>query len=149
MAKPTTLPFGDFLLQIENPAGSGTFMTPCGFTSKGAQESLSTQETVVPDCDDPDAVAFIERDGDALSMEISASGVIAQENWAIWRAWMRSGASRLVRIYHDVTLANNGGYDQGSFHLTAMNRAGERGRKVTVDITLMSDGEYTWTAATA
>lgn len=147
--KPTTLPFGKFLIQIENPAGSGLFRKPCGFTTKGVNETLTTQETIVPDCDDPDAVAFVERDGDALSMELSANGALALEDWTIWRTWMRSGAARLVRIHHDVSLSDNGGYDQGSFHLTNMNRTGTRGQKVLVDITLASDGEYIWTNAGA
>ena len=40
------------------------------------------------------------------------------------------------------------GHYAGTFKLTSFKLAGTRGNKVTVDLTLKSDSEVTWTNAT-
>lgn len=149
MTRPTTLAFGDFLILLGNGANPEVFTAPCGLTSKGFNQSASTQESTVPDCDNPDAPAYTERDIDALSAEISGSGVLAMESAAIWQVWYDSGLPKNVQIKLDQTLANHGGYWSGAFVLTGFNITGERGAKVKVDLTMQSDGAFTWNPASA
>lgn len=149
MAKPTTLAAGDFVIKLETSEGSGVFSAPCGLTSKGFNQTATTQETVVPDCDDPDAPASVERAIDALSAEISGSGVLAMGSRNTWETWYRSGLKKKCRVYLDTTLANSGGYWEGYFVLTAFNTGAQRGQKVTVEVTMASDGDITWTNADA
>lgn len=149
MTKPTTLTFGKFLIKVGDGADPEVFSAPCGLTTKSFNQTASSQETVVPSCDQPDAPAYVERAIDALSAEISGSGVLAAESIDVWRDFFESGESKNCRVYLDVPLADNGGYWQGAFVLTQFNVGAERGKKVSVEVTLQSDGEYTWTDAAA
>ena len=142
--KPTTSAFKDFLVKIGDGASPEVFGAPCGLTSKGFNQTANTQETSVPDCDDPDAPAYVERAVDTISAEISGSGVLAKEaHDDVWQPMFQGAASKNVRVY---PFGDSGGYYAGKFVLTAYNNAVQRGQKVNVDITLSSDGEYTWTA---
>lgn len=149
MAAPTTLAAGDFLVKLETSEGSGVFEAPCGLTSKGFSQSLSVQETIVPDCDDPDAPAQVERAGDALSREFTGSGVLAMGSRSKWQNWYDSGLKKKCRVYLDTTLANSGGYWEGYFLLTTFNVSAERGQKVRCEVTMMSDGLIDWNDAAA
>lgn len=145
MAKPTTSAFSQFLIKIGDGASPEVFGAPCGLTSKGFNQTANTQETSVPDCDDPDAPAYIERAVDTLSAEITGSGVLAKEaHDDVWQPMFDAAVSKNCRIY-PFGLAN--GYYEGKFVLTAYGNAVQRGQKVNVDITLSSDGQFAWTAA--
>lgn len=144
MTKPTTSKFSEFLVQIESADSPGVFAAPCGLTTKGFNQTANTQETTVPDCDDPDAPAFTERAVDTISAEISGSGVLAKEaHEDVWQPFFVGAISKTCRVY---PFGLTGGYYEGAFVLTNYNNAVQRGQKVNVDITLQSDGEYTWTA---
>lgn len=147
MAKPQTFTFGQFLIQVGDGASPGpeTFSQPCGFTQKGFNQSANLQETAVPDCDDPDAPAYVERAVDTLSSEVSASGVLAGEAFETFQEWFDSAASRNCRIY---IKGQTGGYYAGKYILSGFNITNSRGQKHNVDITLSSDGQWIWTPAT-
>jgi hypothetical protein len=151
MAKPTTLPFGKMLIKVLRSGGNadtpGDYVAPCGLTTKAFNQSVSTQETTVPDCDDPDAIAYVERLADSKSAEISGSGVLAMESRQTWEANL--GVSNTYRVFLDATLADHGGYWQGNFVLTTFNVAADRGQKIRGEVTLQSDGEYAWHDADA
>lgn len=150
MAKPTTLTFGDFLIQVETAAGSGVYFDPCGFTSKSDAETAQVVETVVPQCPpDEDDPAFIERDVNSISKSITASGVLSATQFDNWRTWMRSGESRSCKIWNATTLAKSGGYDEGQFVLSSLTKTGNRGEKIQVAVQMDSDGEFAWTNADA
>jgi hypothetical protein len=143
MAKATTTPFGQFLIKIGNGASPEVFAAPCGLTTKGFNQTANMQETSVPDCDDPDAPAYVERAVDTISSEITGSGVMATEAFPTWQAWFDSAASKNCRVYPN---GSSGGYYEGLFALSAFNLTVQRGQKVNVDVTMTSDGEYTWNA---
>lgn len=143
MAKASTVPFGQFLIQVGDGSSPETFAAPCGLTTKGFNQTANMQETSVPDCADPDAPAYIERAVDTISSEISGSGVMATEAFTTWQAWFDSAASKNCRIYPK---GSSGGYWEGLFILSAFNLTVQRGQKVNVDVTMTSDGEYTWNA---
>ena len=141
MAKPTTHTFGEFLIMIESADSPGEFYAPCGLTSKGFSQTASTQDTSVPDCDDPDAPAYIERAVDTISSEITGSGVLAQEAFSVWQGWFDAATSRACRIY---PMGQSGGFYAGNFILTQFNTPVQRGQKVNLDVTMTSDGQYIW-----
>lgn len=143
MTAPTTVTFGKFIIQLGNGAEPEVFAAPCGLTTKGFNQTANTQETSVPDCDDPDAPAYVERAVDTLSSEISGSGVLATESLDTWQAWFTSALSKNCRVYPN---GLTGGYWEGKFVLSAFNLTANRGQKVNADVTLVSDGEYSWTA---
>lgn len=146
MTAPVTLKSGSqFQIKLETAPGSGVYEAPCGFTTKSFKQTKSVNESVIPDCDDPDAPAYVERDVDSLSSEITGSGFLATEDLADWQAFFASTDSLNVRFYYG-SLGTYAGYYQGAYHLTDMSNVGDRGKKVTMDITLQSDGAWTWTA---
>ncbi len=148
MTKPTTVAFGKFYILVGDGESPEMFEAPCGLTSKAFNQTASTQDTIVPDCDDPDAPAFTERAVDALSSEISGDGVLAKEaHDEVWQPWLFSALPRTVRIglgsIPDVSL---GGYYEGPYLLTQLNMSAERGQKMRGAVTIVSAAEWEWVA---
>lgn len=139
MAKPTTFRGTSLLIKIGNGADPEVFAFPCGLTTNGLNRSAETNDVSVPDCADPDAPAWTEREVSTMSWEASGSGVLASESVSIWDAWHASGLPRNVQV--DVGAAGTGRRYTGQALLTSYNITGERGSKVQVEVTLSGDGE--------
>lgn len=146
--KPTTLPSGKFLVKVYDPDNE-VWSAPCGFTSKGLQRSKSVQETVVPYCDDVDAVAETERIADAKSTQFTGSGILAMESRDLWERFYEAEESWNVRIQMAVPKQKAGGYWEGEFVLTQADFGAERGKPCNLEVTLMSNGAVTWNDAAA
>lgn len=134
MAQATTIKFSDFLILIGDGASPEQFADPCGLTSKGFQRTANMNDTNIPDCDDPDAPTWLGRDVVSYQATLSGSGVVATESLANWEAWWDSGASKNCRVeLGDQAWA-------GSFRLAEFNITGERGARVNMDVSIVSDG---------
>lgn len=150
MARPASLPFAKFVLRVSDGNSPETFVAPCGLTTRGVNQTAGMQETTVPDCADEAKPAWIERDVDTLSMEIPGSGVLTKEASGLYREWMRSGEGRKCRIYYfdgedgDGLPVSSIGYDEGFFKMASLNVTGQRGQRVQIEFSLMSDGEIEW-----
>lgn len=136
MAQATTYRFSEFLVLLGDGASpSETFADPCGLTSRGFQRTANMNDTNIPDCDDPDAPTWIGRDVISYQASISGSGVVAAGASAdAWEAWWESGESKNVRI----ELGSNAWV--GAFRLSEYNVTAERGQRVSMNVTLVSDG---------
>lgn len=141
MAQATTFRFSKFLILVGDGSTPEDFAAPCGLTSRGFNRTKETNDTNVPDCADEDAPSWLERDVVSLSAALSGSGVLAEESVDIWDEWFESTASRNVRI----TLGEGSSMRtwQGAAHLSTFNIQGERGSRVTAEIEIVSDGEFT------
>ncbi|MFG1341884.1 phage tail tube protein [Xanthobacter autotrophicus] len=139
MAKPTTFRGTSLLIKLGDGGSPEAFDFPCGLTTNGLNRSAETNDTTVPDCDDPDAPAWTEREVLTLAWEASGSGVLAAESVAIWDAWHASGLPKNVQI--DVGVAGTGRRYTGRGLLTSYNTTAERGQKVIVEVTISGDGE--------
>lgn len=149
MARPKTLSATKLLLLIGDGAQPEVFAAPCGLTSRGINFSKETNDTTVPDCDNPDAPSWTERVVSALSGTVSGSGVLAMEALETWRDFFFSTESRNVRVKLDAPLASNGGHFEGKFHCTTFNVTGDNGEKINVEVELQNDGEVVWVDAAA
>lgn len=147
MALATTVPFSKFKVLLGNGATPEVFSAPCGLTANSIAFSKDTNSTVVPDCADPDAAGWVERDVVSNSATITGSGVMATESLATWRTAFEAGVSVNARVQVDVP-APAGGYWSGAFHVTRFEPGGTRGNRASVAITMESDGAVVWTAAT-
>lgn len=149
MAQPKTAAWTKMLVQVGDGAmPTETFSQPCALVSRGFSFSATASQSVVPDCDNPDLPAWVQRVVNELSAGISGSGVLALAAHAIFRAWFLAGISRNVRIKIDVPLADGGGSYQGAFVLTKFELTGNRADgKVNVSVSMDSDGPVTWVAA--
>jgi hypothetical protein len=137
VSKPTTYKFGEFIIEVGNGASPEVFGLPCGLTSKSFAGNANTNDTNVPDCDDPDAMAWLERAVVALSRDITGSGVLAKEFLATWDDWWTSGNSKHARITIDPYTWS------GSYVLSRFEITGTLGNKVQVNVTMTSDGQVT------
>lgn len=143
MSKPTTFSFGKFLLMLGDGNSPEVFGQPCGLTAKAFNQTNTTVESIVPDCDDPDAPADVERGITSKSRDISGSAILNAESFPTWQAFYDADASQNVRIY---PMGPTGGYYAGKFVLATFNIAAPAiGQKSTGDITLQSDGPVVWT----
>ncbi|MFG1276553.1 phage tail tube protein [Xanthobacter autotrophicus] len=140
MAKPTTFRGTSLLIKLGDGATpTEAFDFPCGLTTNGLNRSGETNDVTVPDCDDPDAPAWTEREVSTMSWEASGSGILAAESVEVWDDWFSSGIAKNVQV--DVGSVGTGRRYTGRALLTSYNITGERGQKVTVEVTISGDGE--------
>lgn len=139
MAQPTTAKFGQMVISIGDGASPEVFTAPCGFSSKSLTLSKNLQEVNLPDCDDPDAPAWIGRDVASLTATVSGEGVLAEESIETWAAFFTSTDSKNVRI----RITTAGGYInyEGLMHLESLSHSADQGGRVTCNVTMQSDGE--------
>lgn len=144
MAQPTVIAGTKLLILVGDGAGPEVFAAPCGLTTSGIDFSASTNTTILPDCLDPELPAWEAKDVNALSASISGSGVMAVESFAIWNDWFQDSVGKNVQIKLDHA---DLGHWVGKFIITSLKYGGQRGQKVTVDVTLANDGAVTWVDA--
>lgn len=142
MAQPQTAKFGAFRVLLGDGADPEVFSAPCGFTQKSFNRSKELSDITVPDCDDPDAPAWVGREVRSLSSSISGSGVLAKTALPIWDEafdstdsvnckvemhWGPSGAGNIIT------------YTQ-KFHLSSYEITADLGDKVQISVSMESDG---------
>lgn len=149
MAKPKTLRGSKFLIQIEDSDSPATYVAPCALTAKSIDFAAESNEFNVPDCSDPDAPTHTERVVSALSAGISGSGVLAMDALDTWRSWFDSGEEKNIRVKLDATLADGGGHWQMSAILTGLSVSGNTGELAQIEVTIASNGAWTWVPAQA
>ncbi|NTF48506.1 hypothetical protein G6L71_08920 [Agrobacterium rhizogenes] len=138
--KPVTIRFGMFAVMLgTTTGGSIAYAAPCGFTSKSLQLTKALNEVTIPDCDDPDAVAWIGRDAASLSAQISGEGVLAQEAVDTWLEAQSSVDSVPIKIV--LTFPAKVITWTGLAHVSDLTVTGELGQRVTMNVTIQSDGE--------
>jgi hypothetical protein len=142
MAKPTTQRWTKLTIWVGDGGSPEDFNKyVCGLTTKSFTLQGQTSDTVVPDCDDPDQPAWIERVMRSLSSSVAGAGVMAEENRDFFADWMLSGASKNCRIAVDGTDAI---YFAGAYLLTKFELTGnESDGKINVSLAFDSDGEVT------
>ena len=143
MARPETVKFGKVVVSLAK-FGTGTgFGAPCGLTQKSFVRSKSLNDVAVPDCDDPDAPAWSERDVASMSATISGSGVLAKSAIPDWEAALADGDSVACQV--EVIYANNDvDVYLGNFHVENFEIGATRGDRAQVSITMQSDGAISY-----
>ncbi|NTI48504.1 hypothetical protein G6L94_09290 [Agrobacterium rhizogenes] len=140
MAKPVTIRFGMFAVMLGTTSGgTTTYAAPCGFTSKSLQLTKELNEVTIPDCDDPDAVAWVGRDAASLSAQVSGEGVLAEESIDVWLDAQNSVDSVPIKIV--LTFPAKVITWTGLAHVSDLTVTGELGQRVTMNVTIQSDGE--------
>lgn len=144
MAQPTVLPGTKLLILVGDGASPEVFAQPCGLTTTGIDFKASTNTTLIPDCDNPEAPAWEAKDINGLSASVSGSGVMAAEAFDTWNDWFQSIEPKNCQIKLDSAAL---GYWQGQFVLSDLKFGGQRGQKVTIDVTLDNTGAIVWVPA--
>ncbi len=143
MAAPKTASFGKFLVYIARPSAPDTWLAPCGFTSRAFRRTKDTTDTVVPDCDDPDLPADIERVVKSKSWQVTGEGVGAADAQAIWDEFFDDGDAWPIKIEFAWPSPTGTIAYTGAGHLTQLEMTGAQGDKVKQSVTIVSDGALT------
>lgn len=118
-----------------------TYAAPCGFSSKSFTLTKNLQEIDIPDCDDPDAVAWIGRDAQNLSATISGNGVAAAESVPAWNdAWKNVES---VPAMVEIEFATGTLTYEGLFQVDSLAFTAEQAARVQLAVTMQSDGALT------
>jgi hypothetical protein len=139
MAQPTTARFGKFRVMLGDGGSPQTYAAPCGFTSKSLVLSKNLSEVNLPDCDDPDAPAWVGRDVESLTAAISGEGVMAAESAEDWMAAFEDTDSVPVRVEIEFPTITH--VYEGFMHVASITMGAEQGGRVTCNVDMQSDGE--------
>lgn len=150
MAKPTTYVGSTVAIFLESTTVPGTYLRPCGLTNHTVSFTKNTTEVTVPDCSDPELPAWIERGVESLDFSANGTGILAAEAVDDWWDAFNTTESINARIYiGKPDDATNGRYWQGKVHVTGFEVTGERGGKAQTTVSIVSDGELTFSNVTA
>lgn len=122
-----------------DPPGITTYAAPCGFTSKSFTLTKNLQEIDIPDCDEPDAVAWIGRDAQNLSAQIQGDGVAAAQSVQAWNLAWQSTNSVPARI--EIEFSTGTLVYEGMFQVESLAFSAEQAGRVTLAVSMQSDGE--------
>ncbi|EPE99534.1 phage tail tube protein [Rhizobium grahamii] len=145
MAQPTTARFGKFRVLLGNSATPIVYTAPCGFTSKSLTLTKDLTDVNLPDCDDPDKVAWVGRDASSLSAAISGEGVAAVESAETWLEASESVDSVPVKI--ELEFPAKTITWTGLMHVSQLEMGAEQGGRVTLNVQMQSDGELVRTVS--
>jgi hypothetical protein len=139
MAKPVTARFGKFRVYLGNAASPIVYTAPCGFTSKSLKLTKNLSEVNIPDCDDPDAVAWVGRDATSLSAAVNGEGVLASESVETWLDAWENEESVPVKV--EIEFAAKTITWTGYMHVANFETGAQQGGRVTANVEMQSDGE--------
>jgi hypothetical protein len=141
---PTTLSFGDLVLEVENDGAPGTYTARlCGVTQKGVDMSAQTSTAKVPPCNNPTAPAWNIAGITTLGGKVTLNGVYAAEDSSFWNKWYDSGQAKNVRI-REVGV----GFRAGPALLTGLSTPSQLDQDASLAqraITLDNAGAWPWT----
>lgn len=145
MAAPKTLRFGAFLVMLGTAVASPVYTAPCGFNSKSLVLSKDLAEIAIPDCDNPDAPAWLARDVSSMSAAVTGEGVVAESSLDAWLAAYKSSDSVPVKIVLKGSVQTY--MWTGRAHLASLSFEAELGGRVQLSVDLQSDGEMAQNSA--
>ncbi|WP_377299723.1 phage tail tube protein [Rhizobium sp. SGZ-381] len=138
MAPPVTARFGKFRVLLGNDADPIVYAAPCGFTSKSLTLGKSLSEVSLPDCADPDAPIVLGRDVESITASISGQGVLAAAAVPTWLDAYESTDSVPVKV--EIEFSSGTVTWTGAMHIETIEIGAEQGGRVTLSISMQSDG---------
>lgn len=138
MATITPIKYGDESFQFSNGGTPETFSEPCGITGRSRNFSINTQSDDLPDCDDPDAVAFDAPYKISIGESVDLQFIVSPEMEPLMRDLAYNEAD--VNARYVINKGSRDGYYEGPGILTALAFTSERRGNVTGTAT------WTWTA---
>lgn len=137
------------LIKVSDGGGTPVYAHPCLINAaRGIVFSSNTNQTRIPDCDDPELIAWVKREKTDISASINGAGVLHTPDTEFYYDWVTSADPIAVRVeLNGVTSGDGGGYFAGNFHCTNFEVSGDVGDYTQASIGLESDGAVTWTDA--
>ncbi len=139
MAPPITARAGKFRVLLGNSASPIVYSAPCGFTSKSLSLGKSLSEVLIPDCEEPDKPMSTGRDVESTTASVSGEGVLAASAVITWLDAYDSVESVPVKI--EVEFSTGIVTFTGNMHVETLEIGAEQGGRVTLNVSMQSDGE--------
>lgn len=140
MTTPTQIKGGKVRVLLD-PAGSGSYAAPCGFNQRSITLTKGLEDLRGINCDEPDALNWIERDAVSLSMGISGEGVLAEESVETWLDEVDNPDPVAVKVeweFPTKTITWT-----GNMHIATFSVVAQDTRKVTATMEMSSSGVMT------
>ncbi len=147
MSAPTEFDFA--LIKIGNDATPEVFAISCGKQDISFNLTANASDRFVRDCANPGEIPFRKDKVTGKQMDITASGLTDVATYGAEFDMVGAVKSIRVELYKDD--GTSGGDLQGTvggeFRVRSLNVSVPREGESTVEMTLASFGEFTWTAA--
>lgn len=145
MAQAKSVRGTKLLVKIGDGGAPETFTHNCSINAaRSFQLTSQTNDFAVPDCDDPDLMAWLEREKVSIGGTIQGAGILNSDDLPFFEDYARSPDPKNVRVVVDVPGADGGGFWAGAWLLTDFQINGDRGAKVDVSLTMQSTGILTF-----
>lgn len=137
------------LIKIGDGADPEVFAQPCSINSdRGIVFTAETNQTRVPDCDDPELIGWFRREKTAKGATINGAGTLHTPDLEDLFDFFNSEDSRNLQVkLNGVAGADGGGHFAGAFLCTGLEVTGTVGEYTQVSISLESDGAVSWVDA--
>ncbi len=144
MAQATTIRGPSLLILIGDGADPEVFSHPCTINAaRGLSLTANTNDTNVPDCDDPEAIPWLLREKTSKQGTVTGAGALHAADQDVFFAWLASDSPRNVRVVTNIAAGSGGRTYSGLFHCTQFDVTGDFGQVVQANITLVSNGAVT------
>ncbi|WP_426163104.1 phage tail tube protein [Sandarakinorhabdus sp. DWP1-3-1] len=145
MALPEVLEDGYVTILLGNGAGPEVFTAVCGLTTRGFVEQVNTADRFIRDCADPAAIPIRKLTKTGKQWSLSGSGYLARESLEMVQA--ASGVTKNWRFKIGEPAGDLvfGGYYAGPAMLTTISTGATEGDLVSIELTIQSDGPWTFT----
>lgn len=132
------------LLKVGNGASPEVFTALCTINAaRSIKGTAQTNTFNIPDCADPEAIAWQTIEKVGLSYAVTGAGILNTPDVQDMTDWLASPDAKNCQIVIDVPSSDGGVIFEGPFQLTDFEITGDRGAKMQCTITLASDGEVT------
>lgn len=139
MAKAITAKSNDTFLRFALPDTDPRVFTDwCGVTQKTIKWGRNLEETVVPDCDNPNIVPYVERGATSQSGTIAIQGVITKQALGTYQKLLKSTESLYFQLEMGFGTEKTGW--QGKVQLSDFEIVADVGKTVTFSMNMSSDG---------
>lgn len=140
MAQATTIRGGKVRIMLGAGIAPTVYTAPCGFTNRAITFTKGLEESSIPDCANPDALAWIGRDSVSLSIGVSGEGVLAYESVDVWDEAFLSKAPVPGRI--EIEWPEKTVVWVGKFQIESLDIGATNGVRTTLSVNMSSDGEF-------
>lgn len=147
MALPNTLRGTYINLLLGDGATPEVFTPVCGLTARGLTKQANTNDQFVRDCADPESVPVRKVIVTGEQVDITGSGLMDRSRLGDMNAAFKTYRNWRYEIDEPATDGVYGGYYSGSGVLTNLELGATDDDFVTVSLSIVSDGAWTFTAA--
>lgn len=150
MAEAKTVAGKSLLIKVSDGATpTPAFTHPCLINAaRGIQFSSTSNERRIPDCSDPELIAWTKINKVSLSGKITGAGVMNTPDNVFYFGWFNSDDAKAVRVeYAGVSAGDGGGWWAGNWKCTDYGNDGDVGDEVNASLSLASHGAITWVPA--